>query len=77
MIKAKTSEFTCDRACSHRSWGDGSNSYMWFNHVLPQIRDKRYLIYIHTIVYFMYIYKKDDIQIEMRIHDEDSAIKEL
>jgi len=40
--QAKTSEFTCDRACSHKSWGDGSNSYMWFNHVLPQIRDKKF-----------------------------------
>ena len=35
-------ELTCDSACSHPMWAkDQGNVWPWFEHVLPQLRDRR------------------------------------
>ena len=35
-------QFSCDESCSPSSSGDQSNAWTWFEHVLPQIKDKRF-----------------------------------
>ena len=40
-VQAEVADFNCDSKCSGEHWADGSNSYPWFKHILPQIRDKK------------------------------------